>query len=99
MHTERRTALYLLQTQEFNVGLEGFYVVVRGPRLLWEHDPRLEVLVGKNVRVRGALVPAGEEVFGRTYPLPSLVVQKIWEIGPSERAHTNGIKEDAALKA
>jgi len=83
--TRSEGPLYLLQTQEFRVGLEGFYVLVTGPRLLWEPDPRLEVLVGKNVRVRGTVVPAGEEVFGRTYPLPSLVVQEIWEIGPSER--------------
>jgi len=83
--TRSEGPLYLLQTQEFRVGLEGFYVLVTGPRLLWEPDPRLEVLVGKNVRVQGTVVPAGEEVFGRTYPLPSLVVQEIWEIGPSER--------------
>ncbi len=83
--TRSEGPLYLLQTQEFHVGLEGFYVVVRGPRLLWEPDPVLEALVGKYVEMRGTLVPAGEEVFGRTYPLPALIAEEIREITPYER--------------
>jgi len=83
--TRSEGPLYLLQAQELNVGLEGFYVVVRGPRLLWEADPVLEALVGKYVEMRGTLVPVGKEVFGHTYPLPALIVEEIREISPYER--------------
>jgi len=78
--TRSEGPLYLLQTQEFNVGLEGFYVVERGQRFPWQADPVLEALVGKYVEVKGTLVPAGKEVFGRTYPLPTLIVEEIREI-------------------
>jgi hypothetical protein len=78
--TRSEGPLYLLQTQEFNVGLEGFYVVERVRRSPWEPDPVLEALVGKPVEVEGTLVPAGKEVFGRTYPLPALIVKEIREI-------------------
>lgn len=82
--TRSEGPLYLLQTQEFGLRLEGFYVVVRGHRLLWELDPVLEALVGKYVEVRGKLVPAGKEAFGRTYSLPALIVEEIREIAPYE---------------
>lgn len=77
--------LYLLQTGGFDPGLEGFYILVGGPRWPWVDDPLLEPLVGKNVRVRGRLVPAGEEVQidgdrWATYPLPALIVEEIVEI-------------------
>jgi hypothetical protein len=78
--TRSEGPLYLLQTQEFNVGLEGFYVVERGQRFPWQADPVLEALVGKYVEVRGTVVPVGKEVFGRTYPLPALIVEEIGEI-------------------
>lgn len=83
--TRSEGPLYLLQTQEFHVGLEGFYVVVTRPRLLWEPDPLLEALVGKYVEMRGTLVPTGKEVFGRTYLLPALIVEEVREIAPNER--------------
>ena len=62
------------------MGLEGFYVVERGQRFPWQPDPVLEALVGKHVEVKGTLVPAGKEVFGRTYPLPALIMEEIREI-------------------
>ncbi len=82
--------LYLLQTGEFNPGLEGFYVLVGGPRWLWLEDPLLQPLVGANVRVRGRLIPAGEDVSisvdrSVTYPLPALIVEAINEVEPYER--------------
>lgn len=82
--------LYLLQTTEFGLGLDGFYVLVRGPRWPWEDDPLLESLTGKNVQVRGRLVSAGEEVWisvdrSATYLLPALIVEEIHEIELRER--------------
>ncbi len=82
--------LYLLQTGEFDPGWEGFYVLVGGPRWPWVDDPLLEPFVGRNVRVRGRLVPAGEEVpisedRSATYPLPALVVEEIDEVKLYER--------------
>ncbi|GAB4305507.1 MAG: hypothetical protein Kow0097_03970 [Candidatus Bipolaricaulota bacterium] len=82
--------LYLLQTGEFNSGLEGFYVLVGEPRWPWLDDPLLQPLVGKDVRVRGRLIPAGEDVplsedRSVTYPLPAIVVDEIGEIELYER--------------
>lgn len=82
--------LYLLQTSEFGVGLDGFYVLVGEPRWPWLDDPVLQPLVGKNVQVRGRLIPAGEDVplsEGRsaTYPLPAIVVEEIGEVELFER--------------
>ena len=83
--TRSEGPLYILQTQDFSLGLQGFYVLVTGPRLLWEPDPVLEALVGKYAEMRGTLVPVGEEVFGRTYPLLALIVEEVREISPYER--------------
>jgi len=60
--------------------LKDSYVVERGQRFPWQADPVLEALVGKSVEVRGTLVPAGKGLFGRTYPLPALIVEEIREI-------------------
>ena len=60
--------------------LKDSYVVERGQRFPWQADPVLEALVGKYVEVKGTLVPVGKEVFGRTYPLPTLIVEEIGEI-------------------
>lgn len=82
--------LYLLQTGEFGLGLEGFYILVGEQRWPWLDDPLLEPLVGENVRVRGRLIPAGEDVplgedRSATYPLPALIVQEVHEIELRER--------------
>lgn len=82
--------LYLLQTGEFGIGLDGFYVLVGGPRWPWLEDPLLEPHAGKNVQVRGRLIPAGEDVpisedRTATYPLPALVVEEIHEVELRER--------------
>lgn len=88
--TRSEGPLYLLQTGEFGVGLDGFYVLVGAPRWPWLEDPLLEPHGGKNVQVRGRLIPAGEEVpisedRSATYPLPALVVGEIREVEPPER--------------
>ncbi len=88
--TRSEGPLYLLQTGEFAVGLEGFYILVGKPRWPWVEDPLLGPLVGKNVEVRGRLVPAGEEVRIAedrwvTYPLPSLLVEEVRVLAEYER--------------
>lgn len=79
-----------MQTEELAPGLDGFYILVHGPRLPWLEDPLLEMLLHTTVQVRGRLVPAGEEIrihagFPVTYPLPALVVDEITETDRRER--------------
>lgn len=88
--TRSEGPLYLLQTGEFGMGLEGFYILVGAPRWPWVEDPLLQPLVGKSVEVRGKLVPAGEEVRTAedrwaTYPLPTLLVEEIRVLTEYER--------------
>lgn len=52
--TRSEGPLYLLQTGEFGMGLEGFYILVGAPRWPWVEDPLLQPLVGKSVEVRGS---------------------------------------------
>lgn len=82
--------LYLLQTQELSLGLDGFYVLVYSERLPWLEDPLLEPLLQRNVSVRGRVVEAGTEVriherFPTTYPLPVIRVEEISVITALER--------------
>ena len=82
--------LYLLQTQEVSLGLEGFYILIYGERLPWDEDPSLEALLHRDVLVRGTLVDAGLEVeihagFPTRYPLPVIRVDEISEATHLER--------------
>ena len=74
--------LYLLQTQEIGLGLEGFYILLYRERLPWQEDPFLETLLHRNVSVQGRVVAAGAEVrihegFPTRYPLPVIRVEEI----------------------
>lgn len=74
--------LYLLQTQDVTLGLEGFYILVYREHLPWQEDPFLETLLHRNVSVRGRMVAAGAEVrihegFPTRYPLPAIRVEEI----------------------
>lgn len=80
--TRSEGPLYLLQTGEFGMSLEGFYILVGSPRWPWVEDPLLGPLVGKSVEVRGTPVPAGEKVRIAgdrrvTYPLPAPLVEGV----------------------
>lgn len=88
--TRSEGPLYLLQTRDIGLGLKGFYVLIYKERYPWEPDPALEALMHKSVLVKGELVKPEVEIemgqgYTVKYPIPTILVREIEEIGPGER--------------